>query len=216
MQQEPVPMIDALHSPDPDRATTAPARAARLPAALAVSCAIHAAIIVVPSLGGGSLQAQPASAKRTQALTASLAGATANFKAALPAEPPAPAAEPPVDAAEDSPASGLGMLPVPALAYFTPDELTKRPQPLELGQFDTPEMKTIAAAGKLVVKLWIDDEGRVADAVIEESDLPELFAQTAVAAFRNTRFAPGERDGLPVGTVTRVEMIFDGSRAPGR
>lgn len=106
--------------------------------------------------------------------------------------------------------------PIPAPPYYTTDELTKRPQPLRMAELDTPETAPIVASGKLILRLWIDERGNVAAATVEHSDLPEFFARTAVSAFMNSRFTPGERDGLPVGTVMRIEISYDDNRAPSR
>ena len=68
------------------------------------------------------------------------------------------------------------------------------------------------ASGKLVLKLWINELGLIADIAVEQSGLPEAFSRTAVAAFKDLRFAPGERNGLAVGTVMRIEVNYDDGR----
>ncbi|MDD5247663.1 MAG: TonB family protein [Rhodocyclaceae bacterium] len=198
----------------------------RLLAALAMSCGMHATVMFLPYLGGGS--PQPAAEARPApppALTATLiavrsqvASARVLPPATAPTAPPAPAAHEAASAGQPAPESGAGLdiLPLPAPTYYTTDQLTKRPQPLNLADLDTPETKAVVASGKLVLKLWIDDRGQVADAVVERSDLPENFSRAAVAAFKNSRFAPGERGGLRVGTVMRIEVSYDDSRAPSR
>lgn len=127
---------------------------------------------------------------------------TAPERTAEPASPP------------DAPASanGRGLLPLPAPVYYTTDQLTKRPQPITLDELETPETRAVVASGILVLKLWIDEQGRVADAAIEKSELPEVLSRAAITSLKNSRFQPGERNGLPVGTVMRIEVSYDDGR----
>ena len=122
---------------------------------------------------------------------------------------------PPAPAAPEQ-ALGLDLLPIPAPSYYTTDQLTKRPQPAVLAELETPETRPLVASGQLVLKLWIDDEGRVADVAVEKSDLPEVFSRTAIASFKQSRFLPGERNGQRVGSVMRIEVSYEDRRAAER
>lgn len=119
----------------------------------------------------------------------------------------------------DSPTSsahsaGADLLPIPAPDYYTTDQLTKRPQPTGVADLDKPETSTIIASGKMVLKLWIDDLGDVVDVLVEQSELPEVISRSAVEAFRRLHFVPGELKGRRVGSVMRIEIIYDDGRKP--
>jgi hypothetical protein len=109
---------------------------------------------------------------------------------------------------------GIGLLPIPAPTYYTTDQLTKRPRPTAEAELDTPETKPIFAAGTIIMKLWINELGDVIAVDVEKTDLPEIFSRTAVAAFRNLRFIPGEINGQPVGTMMRIEVVYNDGRMP--
>jgi len=108
---------------------------------------------------------------------------------------------------------GIVLLPIPAPTYYTTDQLTKHPQPTGEAELDTPEIRPILASGTIVLKLWISELGDVIAVDVEKTDLPEIFSRTAVAAFRNLRFVAGEINGLPVGTMMRIEVTYgDGGK----
>jgi TonB family protein len=113
---------------------------------------------------------------------------------------------------EDPAASGIGLLPIRGQAYYTTDQLTKRPQPLAKAELDPDEVKPIVASGRIVLKLWINGRGSVDKVEVESSTLPGLMAQAAVDGFKRLHFAPGERDGQAVGTVMRVEVTYQDGR----
>jgi protein TonB len=202
------------------------AEALRLVGALALSCLLHAAVAFLPFLGKSVVETRLAlkgSQKTPPVINATLAMSGEN-RLTPASVPPADVIEPEA-AAVDRPAEeerlqsqtgaeGADLLPVPAQGYYTTDQLTKRPQPLSTVELDPPGIKPIVVSGKIVLKLWISESGSVADAEVETTDLPELFARTAVAAFKGLRFTPGERNGLPVGTVMLIEVIYDDGRLP--
>jgi TonB family protein len=66
----------------------------------------------------------------------------------------------------------------------------------------------------VVLKLWIDERGKVDSVEVESSNLPEAVAGTAAAAFGKLRFAPGEIDGTRVRALMRIEVAY--SMARGR
>ena len=199
----------------------------RLLAALTVSCLLHAALLFMPYLGlsknppraaaQGQAQ-QPAPAlNAVLALEPQAAGAAAT---PLPAE-----AETKADAAAERLASeaprpalgqgaGAGLLPPLTPTYFPPDKLTKRPQATGEPQLYTPEVMLIPAAGSLSLKLWISEFGDVIAVDIDNSDLPEAYAQAAIAGFMKLHFVPGEINGRSVGTVLPIEVRYDDSRQP--
>jgi hypothetical protein len=198
---------------------------ARLFACFALSCLLHAGVIFTPYLGASSSAYQPAvqgGQKPPRTLDVTLVseqpsafavaevfdkgGSTADAPAErMPDETPRPALDRTV---------GIGLLPIPAPAYYSTDQLTKRPQPTGAADLDAPEIRPIIASGTIILKLWINELGNVNAVDVENTDLPEMFTETAVAAFRNLHFVPGELNGQPVGTMMRIEVTYDDGRKP--
>lgn len=207
---------------DPDSA------ALRLLAALTLSCMLHGAVVFLPFLGQSAAETRLAlkgrhSPPRAINATLELAGehkfSVVNVPVATPIVPDQSAPERAAD--EERPptqqrAEGAGLLPLPAPAYYTTDQLTKRPQPVAAADLDAEAIRPILASGKIILKLWINEFGVVADVVVETTELPDVFTRTAVAAFKGLRFVPGERNGRPVGTVMRIEVTYDDGRLPAQ
>jgi len=193
----------------------------RLLAALAISLLAHALLILLPYLRGDGTVRNPRSpegARIHYTMHATLApdpsaspagntdpadAAPKNSENATP-EPVAP--EPP-----GSTGSG-GLLPMPALAYYTTDQLTRKPRLIAEDPLDDDRLRLLSASGKVVLRLWVNDIGWVTNVEVERSDLPPEFATNVMAAFQRTRFAPGERDGLPVGSIIRIEVNYAENR----
>lgn len=208
----------------------------RFCAALAASCFLHAAMLFLPYLGKSSQQprAGGGAAKNiprglhVTLRTLNIAGPT-KFSVA-PVTAPAPIENPialaladhmdlNMDIAELQPAQnrseGADLLPIPAPVYYTADQLTKRPQPTVSTDLDPPELLPIVASGTIILKLWISDLGEVSTVEVEKSAMPEVFSRQAVVAFKRLRFLPGERNGVRVGAVMRIEVNYlDGRVLP--
>lgn len=208
-------------SADPD------AVALRLGAALALSSLLHVALILLPFLGQSAaekhlvLKGKQNPPPVINATLASL-GEHKFIDVAMPAAaqsvPDPSAADRPADAAQpltQQHAEGAGLLPLPAPVFYTMDQLSKRPQPLAEANLDPEAIRPIVASGKIILKLWINEFGVVTDAAVEKTDMPGVFSQTAIAAFKGLRFSPGERNGQPVRSLMRVEVTYDDGRARG-
>jgi hypothetical protein len=226
--QFPSPAVAADTRPSQPAAWWADAEreALRLTAALAVSCLLHAALVFLPLFGKSVIETRLAfkgSQKIPAAINATLALVGENkfvARSAPPAaviKPEAVAVDRPAEEQQlqtQHAAAGADLLPLPALGYYTTDQLTKRPQPLTAAELDRPEISPFVVSGKIVLRLWINEFGSVAEVEVETTDLPEIFSRTAVAAFKNLGFTPGERNGSPVGTVMRVEVTYADGRGP--
>ncbi|TRZ66627.1 MAG: TonB family protein [Rhodocyclaceae bacterium] len=195
--------------PSPD---TAPGLSAKLPdqhrlvAALLISCLLHLALLTAPYLGERTRESPPAATENQKVVH--------RFTAALQAsQPPKPAALEDIVASAE-PAEAIGVLPFSAPPYYTTDQLSKRPQPLGSADLEAPEIRPIVASGKMIVKLWIDEFGEVNDVEVEKTELPEVFSRSTVAAFKRLRFKPGERSGVRVRSVMRIEVSYDDVRSP--
>lgn len=99
--------------------------------------------------------------------------------------------------------------PLPAVTYYTTDQLTRPPHIDRPPLLNPPELEGIAGSGTVVLRLWISAQGDIVDTVVEKSSLPEIFGRTAAAAFRLARFLPGELNGVSVRSTMRVEVDYD-------
>jgi hypothetical protein len=195
----------ALH-PDPEWK--------RLYAALAASCLLHAAIVVVPYLGGSDARSrivvrggQKPAPVRVLEVRLVAEGARA---AALPGSPDAAAA---VTGEEPLPAParslGIDVLPITAPAYYSAAQLTKLPRATSAPRLDVPQTAPAFGAGKLTLKVWINDRGGVDSVEVEAGDVPEEVAGSTAAAFGKLRFVPGEINGKPVGSLLKIEVTYE-------
>jgi TonB family protein len=107
-----------------------------------------------------------------------------------------------------SPALGPAILP--ASRYYTSRELDGIPGPL--AQID-PEYPESAArrhlGGKVVVRLFIDEAGRVERVLTLRADPPGYFENSVQRAFGAARFTPGIRNGRPVKSQLTLAVSFD-------
>jgi hypothetical protein len=202
----PASLLRALLHPDPDWR--------RLYAALVVSCLLHAAIVVMPYLGGSnavSLTVVRGGQKAAPARILNVRLIAESDRAAAVADNPGPEAsasgEQPLPVPERS--LGIDVLPITAPAYFAPDQLTKRPQAMSVPSLAVPETAPAFGTGKVVLKVWINDHGGVDSVDVETSDVPEAVAGTAAAAFRKLHFVPGEINGRPVGSLLKIEVVYE-------
>lgn len=196
---------------------------ARLVKALIVSCLLHGAILVIPYLGSSIKGKQMAGREIPRTFTTTLISptkasiATGNLSKLGKSDPDSPlpehspTAQPPPSQLRTE---GANLLPMPASPYYTTDQLTKRPQPTGAADLDTPETSHIIASGKMILKLWINELGEVVNVEVEKTELPEVFSRSAIEAFKRLRFTAGERRGLRVGSVMRIEVSYDDGRLP--
>ena len=68
-------------------------------------------------------------------------------------------------------------------------------------------MRFDGAPGKVVVHFVVGTDGNVADATAHDATDP-TFADSAVAAVREWKFTPGQKDGQPVATRMAVPIVF--------
>jgi TonB family protein len=170
----------------------------RLGGALAASCLVHAALVLVPYFGSSST-APPRSVQKpapVRVLDLSLAQAGGTQ--------PGPAS---------NRAKGTNHLPISAPTYYRTDQLTRPPRPTSEPRLDVPKSVARSVSGKVVLKLWINELGNVDSVEVESSNVPETVSATAAAAFGKLRFVPGEIDGRRVRTLMTIEVAY-GKRPP--
>jgi len=64
--------------------------------------------------------------------------------------------------------------------------------------------------GRLVVRILVDEEGRVEEAfVIVDSDLDVGFEEASVEAIRQWKFTPGIQNGNPVAVWMHIPVVFE-------
>jgi hypothetical protein len=201
----------------------------RFYAALAASCLLHAAFVLMPYYGA-STPVFPLAARGPQKPGPARAFDVRLRQGNAPATVPAPARPPAEPAAANSrgrpmaneearPAPdrsrGSDFLPIPAPTYYTTDQLTKPPHPSAAPELDVPKRIARSVTGKVVLKLWIDELGDVNPVEVESSNLPAAVSEMAAAAFAKLRFIPGEIDGRRVRTLMRIEVVYvNGKRPP--
>jgi hypothetical protein len=196
---------------------------------LALSCLLHTTIVILPALGERSSPERTA-ARTTRSVppvvTVSLVHMRNGEKTPIPFPPTEGGiviGDMKLPGAADSTApeskglsEGAGLLPISGPVYYTTDQLTKRPQALAVAEFDTAATRSIIVSGALILRLKINERGQVVDVEVEQNELPEIFAETAIKAFRQSRFTPGERNGQRVNTLMRIEVRYDDKRLSGR
>lgn len=92
--------------------------------------------------------------------------------------------------------------------YFSLAELDERPFIIRDIPPNPPELKDFPQGGKLVLRLWIDTEGRVVNAEPVSSELPPAFTDSARSGFQDARFAPGRKHGQAVASVLNVTIHY--------
>jgi TonB family protein len=190
----------------------------RICVALIVSCLLHAAVVYMHYLAKGIATQGGQKSGRARILNATLVAehkpttpavkdtAAHASTAVLPSEPKANEAPSPTPER----AKEIAPLPVPEPTYYTTDQLTKRPRPISAPpKLDVPDIGPVFTAGKVILKLWINESGDVISVDLEESNVPETISATAAAAFAKLRFVPGEIHGRPVRTTMRIEVTYD-------
>jgi hypothetical protein len=96
--------------------------------------------------------------------------------------------------------------------YFTVDELSETPQVQGSLELDTPETRSIIAAGTIDLRLWINENGNVDRLVVEKTDLPEPIVALSIDTLMKSHFIPGQRDNQPVKSMISFEIVFDDDR----
>jgi outer membrane biosynthesis protein TonB len=180
----------------------------RFYAALMFSCLLHAALVFLPYFGARTTASGPAvQAGQKPGRTRILSVRFMAENATAPTSAQPGSSEEPRPAPEHSP--GIDLLPIPAPAFYTADQLTKRPQLISDPRLHSPDSDPFPGTGKVVLKVRISELGMVISVDVEKSDVPEAVAATAAAAFGDLRFIPGEINGRRVGSILRIEVTYD-------
>lgn len=105
------------------------------------------------------------------------------------------------------------LLPQPR--YYLTRELDVRPGIMTRTEPEFPEAAARRfLSGRVVVRLFIGDDGRVEKVDVVTAEPPGYFEEAAVSAFLSSRFSPGLKNGRPVNVQMTLEVIFDIADAP--
>jgi hypothetical protein len=97
-----------------------------------------------------------------------------------------------------------------------PAQARRTPRPLGPINLDLPEARLPTIQGSLVLKLWIDEQGRVVAFEAEPTDLPQEYVTAVGEALSEVRFAPALREGRPAPGTYRIEIQAGPAQAPAR
>lgn len=111
-------------------------------------------------------------------------------------------------APDPGPPTETPRLALPDIAYHDLRELSLRPAPLVDIPLEPGALKTRKETGRIILRLWINEQGGVDRIAVERSELPPEYAAVASKAFLAARFQPGEIDGRPVKTLMRVAVDY--------
>jgi protein TonB len=131
----------------------------------------------------------------------------------LPSPPAAsapPVLAPPAPAAKESQRSLVQIPTAVDLAYYSAREVDVLPRALRDIRPEYPseaDRRRLSGSVKLQIKLEAD--GRVSDIEVVESMPEGMFDESALAAFRQARFSPAQRNGRPVRARILIEVKYD-------
>ena len=92
--------------------------------------------------------------------------------------------------------------------YFSTTELDRKPHLLQDVNPSYPQSVTHQEAVVVQLRLLISASGRVDHAIVESLAVPMAFAEAAIDAFSDARFAPGLREQQAVPSQMRLELRY--------
>lgn len=187
----------------------------RLIDALAVSAAVHAGMLALPTgdlslrgSGRAEVRNEPLRAELRRPPAAAKPASEATTQAQLAAEQPAAQSPTAPEAAPeqgiDDRAAGLG---VPLPHYYGPREVSERAMPAQDIDLEPPELLGIPGQGKLILLLWINESGGVDRVETESSQVDNAIEKVIADQFRRARFSPANLDGKPVKSRMKIEVV---------
>lgn len=154
------------------------------------------------------LLAAGGSSERTLPPAAAVAPASAAVVSPTVPPPPGNVAADPALAVEEPPLFRY---------YYRRAEVERMPQILADVAADGAPLErlliALPAEGRVVIELWIDEQGAVDRGEIVAGDLPAAAAQAALAAFLGARFVPAQRQGAAVPSRMKIELRVSDSQA---
>jgi hypothetical protein len=99
------------------------------------------------------------------------------------------------------------------LDYLPPIRLSVPPKPLAPREVPFPAEVNEAVDLRVMVSLFIDEAGKVRRIRVDTPAIPAPFAQSIIRTFLATDFTPGTIDAVPVRSLVRIEVAFQGVAA---
>jgi len=131
----------------------------------------------------------------------------------LPSPPAAsvpPVVSPPAAAEKKSQRSLVEIPTAVDLAYYSAREVDVLPRALrEIRPDYPPEADHWRLSGSVKLQIKLEADGRVSDIEVVESTPEGMFDESALAAFRQARFSPAQRNGRPVRALIMIEVKYD-------
>jgi TonB family protein len=175
----------------------------------AASAALHALTlgVYVPAGASRSASAPPLARTLHATLLSSVNGASRESvplpQAPISAEASQPEQKPP---GHEGGSPDAPRLPMPD-KWYTASELDARAEPVTAVEFAYPP-KLERMIARVEVALFIDERGHVRKAQVLNAEPEKLFDEAALSGWRNVRFSPAMRGGVPVKSEKIVQVDF--------
>ena len=196
----------------------------RLISAASMSVVLH--VVVIATSGGGEhsgkafgrfVEAPPRRVMKVELAKAQEVGTKSSMPLLPPPlEFPRPDSEKPLPPAphigQHSPGEGERQqvaTPLTEFPYYSIKELTKGPQVLTTVNPEFERMDHYEAGGRMVLTIWINEQGIVDAVTVDRSNLPQKVDEQVRASFLGAHFAPGEKDGHKVRSKMPVEVNYE-------
>lgn len=92
--------------------------------------------------------------------------------------------------------------------YFKPAELDQHPAIIRDIPDNPTELLQYPQGGEILLRLWIDETGKVVNVDTLASNLPQAFIDSARASFLQASFSPGRKYGNAVASVMDIAMSY--------
>lgn len=181
--------------------------------AIGISVCLHLSLLLL--VGGGPLRSEASDQESSSSfLVVALAEEKAE-PAAIPQTQPdiaandAHATSNENSSTDDVNAAAEATVAIPQETYFVLSELEEPPRILKDIDQNPENLETYAQGGRVVLQLWIDEQGNVVDQELVETMLPSVFVDSAMRSFAQAKFVAGIKYGRPVKSTVKVVINYD-------
>lgn len=137
-----------------------------------------------------------------------------------PVNPVAPQTQQMASAAPAETAEHLPSVEVPLIedtTYYPAKQVDVHPTALQAIQPSYPDAAANSdVSGSVILLLLLDEGGKVREISVEEANPPGHFEESAIAAFRNARFSPAQRNGKVVKSRVLIKVSYELEGKKGR
>lgn len=110
---------------------------------------------------------------------------------------------------EQDAAVGSESISILTTKYYSLAELDEIPETQNAIDVDSLNLLQYAQGGKVELRLWVDEDGQVADVEVINSEMPPGFVESATKLFKQAQFFPGMVNSAPVKFVTKVVIRYE-------